>query len=109
MSAGEGSARFDGQISLQTDTILKMWVAGPTWQGGSFTKGQNVTQGSAVGKSTKVPQDRLQESLHCTTTCMKSIVRLVHRRHSHRRGVIQVVGTFQKAQNWFKKIQVLLE
>ena len=109
VSAGEGSARFDGQISLQTDTILKMWVAGPTWQGGSFTKGQNVTQGSAVGKSMKVLQDRLQESLHCTTTCMKSIVRLVHRRHSHRRGVIQVVGTFQKAQNWFKKIQVLLE
>ena len=50
VSAGEGSARFDGQISLQTDTIVKMWVAGPSWQGGSYTKGQNVTQGSAVGE-----------------------------------------------------------
>ena len=49
VSAGEGSGRFHGRMKLEVDQILRMWIAGPSYQGGTYIEGQNITQGNAVG------------------------------------------------------------
>ncbi len=52
VSAGSGSARFHGRMKLEIDEVLKMGIQ----TSGAFVKGQNVTQGSAVGEVYKTTE-----------------------------------------------------